>query len=189
MPGSAPDPAEADREFLLRMAKRHCRGQDLGGIYAPSDLVHEALLRAIEAERAGNGPTRARRPTWLVGILKNVIRDKLKFFGRKRRNRAAIRPLPDESNHPALAAPLTSPSRRAARNELGVRFATAIARLPENQRRAAVQHYVEDQSLSQIAANLGQAKSTISNWIARAAKQLSGDLGPLGEDSRAEPRR
>src|SRR5262249_14615984 len=136
-----------------------------------------------ESERKGNGPRQVKRTTWLAAILKNVVKEKLRYFGRKKREKAAERPLPRDSNASALESPQTSPGSRAGRNEFRHRLTQAIAALPENHRTAVVQFYFEGKTLSQIGASLGQATSTISNWIAKAEAQLKDALQEFGGSS------
>ena len=71
-----------------------------------------------------------------------------------------------------LAADQSSPSQRAERNESFVRLADALARLPEDNRRALVMRHCQGASLAEISETLGRTPQAIAGLLKRGLTQL-----------------
>jgi len=70
-----------------------------------------------------------------------------------------------------------------------VALVTALAALPEAQRRAVVLHYLADLSVRQIAEQEGVADGTVKSWLHRARATLATELGEQIETTHEEVRR
>src|SRR5262249_17436221 len=107
-----------------------------------SDLVQEALLRAVRRLEGFAGQTEGELVRWLQTILSNVCKDQLELHTNEKRDvlreqdlQAAV----DESNAGLdhfLSAPGSSPEERVERKELLLRIARALEQLPQDQRDA-----------------------------------------------------
>jgi RNA polymerase sigma-70 factor (ECF subfamily) len=79
-----------------------------------------------------------------------------------------------------LAAEQSSPSVRAERNEELQRLAEALEKLPESQRQAIELHYLQGQSLAEVAAHLGRTKPAIGGLLRRGLDALRASMNPKG---------
>src|SRR5439155_15027006 len=129
-----------------------------------SGVVQQTLLEAAHEEELflrGNG---AQRASWLRRALANNLTDEVRRLGAAVRNAGRERSLEAALNESSarlerwLAAEQSSPSEHVARNEQLLRLATALARLPEDQRRAVELHHLEGRSLAETGAELGRSK-------------------------------
>ncbi len=64
-----------------------------------------------------------------------------------------------------------------------VALTAALARLPANQRRAVVLHYLADLSVTQIAAQEDVPEGTVKSWLHRGRAALAAQLSPTNEVS------
>jgi RNA polymerase sigma factor (sigma-70 family) len=71
-----------------------------------------------------------------------------------------------------LAAPQSSPSQQAVRNEELVRLADALLQLPEAQREAIVLHHLQGCPLSETARVLGKTDAAVAGLLHWGLKQL-----------------
>ena len=81
-----------------------------------------------------------------------------------------------------LAAPGTSPSQQAVRQELQGRVQAALGRLPWRDREVLVLRYLEQLPLAEIAGVLGATTGAVKARHARALLRLQALLGDEGED-------
>ena len=144
------------------------------------DCAHEALSRALEGQDRLR-PGEPVRP-WLVGIARHVAIDAIRSKQRTRRRTAEGR-VDEESDAPLLdrvADDTPGPEERASTAERASRIEGALAKLPEEHRRALVMFHVDGLKYQAIAARLGVPMGTIATWIARGRKSIA---EALGEDS------
>jgi RNA polymerase sigma-70 factor (subfamily 1) len=141
----------------------------------PADVVQETMRKALEhREQYRGGPVEASRVAWLRTILRRTLMD---IVGKSPR-------LLDELEHSScrleswLAAEHTSPSMRAAREELLRRTADALADLPKDQRIALELRYLRAPrwSLADIAAHLGRTEKAAAGLLCRGLDALRGSL-------------
>jgi RNA polymerase sigma-70 factor (ECF subfamily) len=136
------------------------------------DLVQDTFERALARADRFTAGTNLR--AWLVTILKNRFIDQC-----RRRKRSPITAvLPDE---PAAPAPVDDdePPRWAA--VTGEQVALALARLPEEFRRAYEMKEIERKSYAEIAAALGIPPATVGTRILRARRRLKQILEEMME--------
>jgi RNA polymerase sigma-70 factor (ECF subfamily) len=178
---SAPD-LEVFRNYLELLARARFDPRLRGKVDA-SDLVQQALLRAVEAQDRFRGND-DRRAAWLRTILVHVMIDAVRKFGRPeggRRERSLEAALEQSSAQleAFLAADLTSPSGRAERNERLLRLADALARLPDDQRRAVELRHLQGLPLVEIASQMGRSVDSVVGLIHRGLRALRRDLEEL----------
>jgi RNA polymerase sigma-70 factor (ECF subfamily) len=159
----------------------------------PSDVVQEALLDAAQqlSEYLRERPLPfypwLRRFAW-EHLLKMHQQH---LAARKRsvvREEQWLPALPDESAlelAQRLVASGTTPSNRLLRQELRDRVRAAMARLPEDDREVLVLRYLEQLSISEIAAVQGISEGAVKMRRTRALERLCGLLGirPGEEDT------
>ncbi len=133
------------------------------------DVVQEAFCRALArwpAVAAYDDPVAwVRRVAWNLAVSKwRRARTALSFLHRQRA----------DDHH--VDGP--SPER--------VALVTALATLPDKQRRAMVLHYLADMTVAEIADREGVAEGTVKSWLHRARAALAAQLRP--EPATAEVR-
>jgi RNA polymerase sigma-70 factor (ECF subfamily) len=181
--GDASDPhLEAFRNYLELLARARLDPR-LRGKLDPADLVQQALLRAVKAHDRFRGDD-ARRAGWLRTILARVMIDAVRKFGRPgggERERSLEAALEHSSARleAFLAADQTSPSGRAERNERLLRLADALARLPEDQRRAVELRHLQGLPLAEIAVRMERSVDAVVGLIHRGLRALRRDLEEL----------
>ena len=146
--------------------------------FGASDLVHEALLRAHRDIGQFRGQTEAELVGWLRTILANALAGALRQFVTEGRDVGRERSLEARLEESAarleslLAADQSSPSQQASRQEELLRLATALARLPDDQRRVVELHHLKGRTVAEIAAEVGRSKSAVTGLLFRGVKRL-----------------
>lgn len=157
------------------------------------DVVQEtflALWDRAETYDPGIGSLAA----WLHTIARNRTVDRLRAAGR----RPNLLPLSlvasgpggsDDADHDSLervlaagslvagSVPPPSPEREFALQELATALRTALAEMPEDERRVIVMAYAEDLSQSEIAERLDWPLGTVKTRTRRALRRLREVLG------------
>jgi RNA polymerase sigma-70 factor (ECF subfamily) len=180
---------EAFRSYLELLARARLDPR-LRGKLDPADLVQQTLMRAVAAQDRFRGDD-AGRAAWLRTILAHVMIDALRKFSRPgggRRERSLEAAMEDSSARleAFLAADQTSPSGRAVRNERLLYLANALARLPEDQRRAVELRHLQGLSLAEIAARMKRSVDAVVGLIHRGLRALRRDLEELRGEERGE---
>jgi RNA polymerase sigma-70 factor, ECF subfamily len=128
-----------------------------GNISDAQDVVQEAFCRAYprwEKLSSYDDPV-----AWVRRVAWNLA------TSRWRRMRTAVR---FARRHREEHVPGPGPEH--------VALTTALATLPERQRRAIVLHYLADQSVAEIARREGVAEGTVKSWLHRARTALAQQL-------------
>lgn len=125
-----------------------------GNITEAQDCVQEAFIRAWD-NRAKLDPNDS------VGWVRTVA-----YRLAVSRWRKAVRAIrqPDRS----LEVP-----KDLEPNPDRVAIATALAELPDNQRRAIVLHHLSDLTVTQVAAEMGAPTGTVKAWLVRGRETLA----------------
>ena len=134
------------------------------------DLVAEALLKVWRAMGEGQVPDDLGLRPWLVTVLLNVHRNRVRTTGRRVDERAtAALPEPDQARTGATDAMDSSVER--------LRLERALDRLPERQRVAVVLRHVLDLPAQEVAVALGCTPSTARSLCRRGLMFLRDELG------------
>jgi RNA polymerase sigma-70 factor (ECF subfamily) len=165
-------PLESYRDYLHFLA-RTWLGQWGERRIDPEDVVHEVMRKALE--HWDDLREEAKRQAWLRKILRDTLMD---LVGKKTPG------LLDDVEQSSirleswLAADHTSPSMRAAREELLRRMAVALAALPKDQRAALELRYLRSPqwSLAEIAAHLGRTEKAAAGLLCRGLDVLRHSL-------------
>ncbi|MDI1464718.1 SigE family RNA polymerase sigma factor [Catellatospora sp. KI3] len=128
-----------------------------GGLAEAQDFTQEAYARAWQ-----RWPTLQRYDNpeaWLRLVVTRLATD---WWRRLRVRRAAQPPEPDVVPPP---------------DEELMSLVAALRTLPVDQRRALALHYLLDQSVADIAAEMSVSVNTVKSWLARGRASLAAALG------------
>jgi RNA polymerase sigma-70 factor (ECF subfamily) len=140
-----------------------------------SDVVQQTLVKAHHGRAQFRGQTEAELAGWLRRILANTLTDAARKY---RHELAAVHSLEqaiDDSSARLegwLAAQGDSPGDEAARHEEMLSLATALERLPEDQRMVIEMHHLQGYFLGDVAARLGRTEAAVAGLLRRGRKRL-----------------
>jgi RNA polymerase sigma-70 factor (ECF subfamily) len=123
---------------------------------AAVDAVHEALVQLL-TDRDRDWPRNV--AAWVTVVASNRARDMHRRDAVRRRVVARLRPLPDED-----------PAERVARD---LDVLAALDTLPQRMRQVCVLHYLQDQSVREIAVALGIGTGTVKTQLHRSRVALA----------------
>jgi RNA polymerase sigma-70 factor (ECF subfamily) len=155
-----------------------------------SELVSCTVEKAIEGIKALRGEADETVMCWLLEILHNVFKDRMRYETARKRDvrlekrlRAAVNE--SKSHLMSIFDPKQStPSQRAERAEIELRLACAVQQLPENQRDVFILFHYQNRSLEEISAEITTARETgksvtvkaVTNLLHRARKAVRDKL-------------
>jgi RNA polymerase sigma-70 factor (ECF subfamily) len=176
---------ERYRSYLMLLVRLQSRPA-LRGKVDLSGIVQQTLFEALQfLEKAQP----AEEPTALLRrLLANNLADEFRRQHALKRDATREQPLEaalDESSArlgSLLAAPDSSPSQRAERNEELLRLAAALEHLSEHQRTAVEMHYLRGWNLAAIAEHMGRSKPAVAGLLQRGLAALRGALDDATND-------
>jgi RNA polymerase sigma-70 factor (ECF subfamily) len=182
IPATPPGTPEDFRDYLHTLARLQADDR-LGGKIDLSGVVQQTLLEAGAVADEWGAWTTARRAAWLRRALAHNLTDEVRRLtagardvGRERSIEQALA----ESSariEAWLAADESSPSARAARHEDLVRLASALAGLPDDQRRAVELHHLRGLPLTDTAAAMGKSTQAVVGLLFRGLRRLRELMG------------
>jgi len=125
------------------------------------------LARFEERARPADGDGASTFRVWLFQIARNVIAER-----RRHGRRHAEAPLDAAA---AVAAP-TDVQAEAERHDAARAALVAVARLPDDRRRALILRFVDEMSTAEIAGVLGRSEGAVRVLIHRALRSVARDL-------------
>ena len=143
-----------------------------------SDVVQQTLLEAHQSLSALRGRGDREIAAWLRRILTRNLADELRKFRRSKRNlhlEQSIQAAVDDSAMRLerwLAIEQGTPSECAVANEQLVSLAAALARLPEDQRRAVELHHLQGFLSAEVARRMGRTEVAVAGLLRRGLKNL-----------------
>jgi RNA polymerase sigma-70 factor (ECF subfamily) len=152
----------------------------------PSDLVQQTLLEAHQARDRITGRPDAEVAAWLRQALAHNLADAARRYGTAGRDVALERSLEkalDESSSRLeawLADERSSPGERAQRQELLLRLADALDRLPDDQREAIDLKHLQGLPVEEIAQRMGRSGASVAGLLRRGLGRLR-ELLPAAE--------
>jgi RNA polymerase sigma-70 factor (ECF subfamily) len=165
---------EQYREYLRLLARLHL-SPALRSKVDPSDIVQQVLVKAHEHGDQFRGRSEGEWAAWLRRILANTLNDAIRKY---RREVAVERPASDGVEESSarleawLEADQSSPSQRAMRQEQLLHLAAALAQLPEDQRIVIERHHLKDESVADIAQQLGRTEASVAGLLRRGLRKL-----------------
>jgi RNA polymerase sigma-70 factor (ECF subfamily) len=177
---------ERFREYLGLLARLQLDAR-LQGKVDLSGVVQQTLLEAHR--ESGKMPDQGDDDLarWLRRILANNLQDEIrKLYSQARdvRREESLEAALEASSSRIegwLGAEQSSPSQRAMRNEELFRLADALAKLPDDQRRAVELHHLKGRSLLDIAAEMDRTKGAVAALLFRGLNKLRELLGENDE--------
>jgi RNA polymerase sigma-70 factor (ECF subfamily) len=172
---------ERFRDYLGLLARLQLGAHPTGRV-DPSDVVQQTLMEAYEKRDQFRGQTSGAQAAWLRQILARNVADSLRAQARLKRDVSRVRSLEAELDQSSarlglwLANDQPTPSEAAQHHEQAILLASALARLPENQREALILHYMQGRTLEEIGAQFVRTKSSIAGLLKRGLKQLRAEL-------------
>jgi RNA polymerase sigma-70 factor (ECF subfamily) len=150
----------------------------LQGKLDPSDIVQETLLEARQQLAQFKGQTDEEMAGWLRRILTHNLADAVRRYATDRRDvvleeslEAAV-----EQSASGLQAWLVdgdpSPRSQAERAELLLLVVEALNQLPDDQRRAVEQKYLQGQSVAAISGQMGRTQAAVAGLLRRGLQAL-----------------
>jgi RNA polymerase sigma-70 factor, ECF subfamily len=143
-----------------------------------SDLVQQTLLNAVARQNQFRGQSEGELLAWLRAILSNNLIDAYRHHGRAKRDVVRNVSLDEEISQSFLrvdalvTSSASSPSQKAATNELLLRLPDALDALPDAQREAIVLHHLRGLKLAETAQVLGRSESAVGGLLHRGLKRL-----------------
>jgi RNA polymerase sigma-70 factor (ECF subfamily) len=169
--------AEETRPYLKAVVARVLKGR-LADKMDESDVVQDALARAMGrlAQCQGESPAQCR--AWLVTIVRNHALNLLRYWGQQERDVQREQAIPcDSRDGAALAAGGSTPSERAMRREQAARLAAAVEQLPPDYREVIRLREFEGLSHAEVAQRMGRSHDVVRQLWVRALKRLRARLG------------
>jgi len=175
---------ERYRSYLMLLVRLQLQPRFRGKVDL-SGVVQQTLWEALQVlER--DGADAVVEPTALLRrLLANNLADEFRRHHAQKRDRAREQSLDaalQESSarlDAILAAPHSSPSQRAERNEELLRLARALEDLPEAQRVAVELHYLRGWTLAAIAEHVGRTKPAVAGLLQRGLSALRSAVGDV----------
>ena len=162
------------RDYLHLLARLQLDPR-LRGKLDPSDIVQQTLVKAHQNRGQFRGRTAGEEAGWLRRILVNTLIDAARKFQRELDLEHDFERVIGESSarlEAWLSADQSSPSEVVGRHEQMLELATALARLPEDQRTAVELHHLRDASVAEIAARLGRSEASVAGLLRRGLQNL-----------------
>jgi RNA polymerase sigma-70 factor (ECF subfamily) len=165
------------RDYLLMLARYELRGRSQARRDA-SDVVNRTLLEAHRDRNQFRGGGRAELVGWLRQILANVLAGARRYDlqkGRDVRREVPLWQQVDQSSVMLVAALRDrgpSPSALADRGEQSVRLASALTRLPDDQREAVELRYLHGCGVRAIAEQMGRTTAAVGGLLHRGLSRL-----------------
>lgn len=131
-------------------------------------LALGALTRFEERARPVDGEGASTFRVWLFQIARNVVANI-----RRGRGRHPVAPIEAAAE---MTGPVDIEAEVGERYEAGAAWA-AVARLPEERRRALILRFVEEMSTAEIAGILGRSEGAVRVLIHRGLRAVARDLG------------
>jgi len=171
------DPARFDALYRKYLAQVYSFAYyELGDHHDAEDATERTFLLALgalprfeERARPADGEGASTFRVWLFQIARNVVANVRR--GRRRRPEA---PLDAAADVPAAHDVEAGATRRLEAAEAWA----AVARLPDDRRRALVLRFVDEMTTAEIAGVLGRSEGAVRVLIHRGLRAVARDLGP-----------
>jgi RNA polymerase sigma-70 factor (ECF subfamily) len=170
------DPARFDAIYRKYVAQVYSYAYyELHDHHEAEDATERTFMAALtnlgrfeERAQRADGADASTFRVWLFQIARNAVAERRR--GLRRRPEAPL----DAAG--AIAAPLDVEDEATRRDDAAAAM-RAIARLPDDRRRAVILRFVDEMSTSEIAGVLGRSDGAVRVLIHRALRSVARDLG------------
>jgi RNA polymerase sigma-70 factor (ECF subfamily) len=172
-----PDGLEAYRHYLELLARLHLQPRFQSKLGA-SDIVQQALLKAVQSLDQYRGQTDAELAGWLRRILTNTLVDAVRELTGEKRDVGLEQSLEASVAESSarlellLQSSASSPSEQALRQEELLELSEAMAQLPEDQRLALERHYLQGCTITAVAQQMGRTERSVAGLVRRGLQRL-----------------
>lgn len=179
---------EGFRDYLALLARLQLDPR-LQGKIDLSGVVQQTLLEAHQEAAKLKRMAEPQRLAWLRRVLANNLADEARRLGTAMRDvgrEVSLDAAVEQSSaalEECLASEASAPDRRAIRNEELLRLARALARLPDDQRRAVELHHLQGYPVAEVAQVLGRSGGAVGALLVRGLKRLRQQMAAEGEGS------
>jgi RNA polymerase sigma-70 factor (ECF subfamily) len=175
----SPDPAalERHRDYLALLARLHLPAR-LRSKLGASDVVQQTLLKAAQNWTQYRGQGDPELAGWLQRILINTLVDAVREFQGGKRDVALERSLEASLTQSSarleafLQASMSSPSEQLMAHEQLLQLSAALARLPDDQRQALELHYLQGQTVAEVAGHMNRTERSVAGLVRRGLQAL-----------------
>lgn len=167
---------------LARAARRRA-GARLPGGARPSDLVQDAVERALRHLHGFTGETGAELEGWLRRILQSAVQTTLRAAGARKRRAGQELRLSEVPSAMAATATEATPSQAAAGRQEWRRIILGLRELPQRQREAVRLHFLSQQTMAEVAQALGCSENAAACLVQRGLRGLQRALGDSAAES------
>jgi RNA polymerase sigma-70 factor, ECF subfamily len=163
------------RDYLHLLARIQFPSR-LRGQFDPSDIVQQTLLKAHEKHDQFRGETDQELRAWLRTILARILADVSRV--NRRRGGDAVRSIEAELDQSSarleafLVADQSNPSQKVIRAEEVLVLASALRRLPDDQRTALELRYLQGLSVATVAERMGRGPESVTGLLYRGTRTL-----------------
>jgi RNA polymerase sigma-70 factor (ECF subfamily) len=164
-------PPECYRDYLLLLAGLQFDPR-LRGKLDPSDIVQQTLLQAHRKRDQFRGRTEAEHAAWLRAILAHALADAARKYGEGVLGRERLLEESSRRLERWLEDSRLSPGRGMDRHEQLLRLADALARLPEDQRRAVELRHLQGLSVGEVGQQMGRSTAAVGGLLQRGLRAL-----------------
>lgn len=144
-----------------------------------SDVLQTTYLHVVKAIESFEGEDEDAFVVWVTRILENSIRDRARFFGRKKRK------VGDSNEEDIVSDPADrggTPSKKAMELEDLRIVGEALAKLPEEQRVVIRLRLIEGREYSEIARMLSRNEGAVRMMVTRARAALALEVDRLADE-------
>ena len=168
-----------DRAYLRILAGMNWNPRLTGKLEA-SDVVQDTLLQAHAQRDQYRGRSENEWRAWLRAILAHKLFDaQRKLLRRGEELQQSLHAALDQSSariESWIAAAGETPSNEAARAEHVLRLTEAIARLPDEQRRAVELHHLDGIAVPEVARLMEKTTASVAGLLRRGLAELRQSL-------------
>jgi RNA polymerase sigma-70 factor (ECF subfamily) len=174
--------AQKSLESYLHMLRLYVRQFQLGrrhlARFGHSDVVSEALRRAVKGQDGVRGTTEAELVAWLQTIVENTFKDFIDTNDAAKRDPRREVPIIEgtEDGQPRRGACRPAPQPGASTIVRGkedlLRLAAALDRLPDAEREAVSCHYIDGLPLAEVAERMKRTVKGVAGLLYRGKNRL-----------------
>jgi RNA polymerase sigma-70 factor (ECF subfamily) len=180
---ASPDDAAPDLDLerfrnYLRVLAEIQLGARLRSKVDASDIVQQSLIEAHQSLPQAKFGSEGELIAWLRTILAHNLFNVAREFGAQKRDVTRERSLAMELEQSSvqmekfLASNQSTPGQQVMRKESAAQLATALAQLPEMQRRAIVLKHFHGRSLEEIGNELDRSTLAVAGLLKRGLQKL-----------------